>query len=1117
MRGFRSPFKHEKLFPSEKDAVEPDPAPPRAQTSGEVDRKSNGSDSVKRGRDVENALARDDDGQFSSRQRADSLENISFHSMSRHSRETSVEKKEDVGEGRLASEVEKSRDVEATPRRELEVIQNVFEDVLERAERMKRTSSADDLSTTVNDLRRLSERLRETSASRKSEGRELARQMAQRSWNFSIEKTALETKADTGVINDSYFSHLLDLRYVSCELLDHALGLADGFESGDGMVSPVNLPSGIINHTTLAIMLHQAGEYKQAEEQFLIGESYANSFLNQNGELDGEVMLLIFESQVTRAKNCFHLGNTVGARDFFHDAKFYLNTEKMHEQSLMCAITLTNAKINLVENFTTPKSFPSMDAHMAFTRNIDFLIHELSSSYGDLFVHSPNLWSTSSRRDESLDTTLDKDVTEPITLAKTDGLYIRILHNTAMLLNLAKKFEDALVVLQKIKVIKGYIKSSKQSDNVLARDLFALTDSFFVDSLFVEAFAGIGDVAKAGEALDNMFDNSKGDISTIHTCCMSLARNECGAKIVASNLPTLVKRMSAFSKSKTEELITNIIENLLDRVMDVDESCAAEILADIESFLTNSDLFREVGFTRNGKSCAYAIIWNTASEMYMQNKYALARSLFGMTLPLSSQRKVKDASNASVLVIRLQIMCDLEDGNIERAKESLQSLLSHKNSTKQKALDVPTTLLNIKLQLISADMTALAESVEFLAKSSACEALLYVAGELTDTKHHAAAADAFHKLLDMVFSGNSTDQTMKYSGFIFCSYLRHLKASVDGKFESKALADTAELFREFNKRVKLVDAPQAQYLADFAWNIALDAFNQYESEAAHNLMLCTAYIISKLSDRPFNLGETELEEYTYRQAVALLLAVASLTTCAPNVKTESEETRKEREKMNISRSKAAMAQLRVILKNKTSEKYAALQQISHVLEYEIACAKRDVTLQNKIINALVQELDENQGVLNVLLMVADRGALMRTSDLIKVSHAYEKVATFLRRMSLDNGPIIGRVMRKRIQLSSRINKSSDDVIHSLYDEATELLEVYTSYPPVEAQWLLSTCFNRAVRHERSMRTKQAIEWLNQTQKLMNSLQGILPQAIETYSTIVSDNLAMLTIELDAAE
>ena len=149
-------------------------------------------------------------------------------------------------------------------------------------------------------------------------------------------------------------------------------------------------------------------------------------------------------------------------------------------------------------------------------------------------------------------------------------------------------------------------------------------------------------------------------------------------------------------------------------------------------------------------------------------------------------------------------------------------------------------------------------------------------------------------------------------------------------------------------------------------------------------MLCTAYIISKLSDRPFNGRNRTRGIPACRQAVALLLAVASLTTCAPNVKTESEETRKEREKMNISRSKAAMAQLRVILKNKTSEKYAALQQISHVLEYEIACAKRDVTLQNKIINALVQELDENHGVLNVLLMIADRGALMRTSDLITV-------------------------------------------------------------------------------------------------------------------------------------
>ena len=93
--------------------------------------------------------------------------------MSRHSRETSVEKEEDVGEGRLASEVEKLERGRGRPRRELEVIQNVFEDVLERAERMKRTSSADDLSTTVNDLRRLSERLRETSSVAEERGREL--------------------------------------------------------------------------------------------------------------------------------------------------------------------------------------------------------------------------------------------------------------------------------------------------------------------------------------------------------------------------------------------------------------------------------------------------------------------------------------------------------------------------------------------------------------------------------------------------------------------------------------------------------------------------------------------------------------------------------------------------------------------------------------------------------------------------------------------------------------------------------------------------------------------------------------------------------------------------------
>ena len=109
MRGFRSPFKHEKLFPPEKRASAPDPAPARAPPSGAGARKSSGSDSGKRGRDVENALARDDDGHSSSRQRAESLENISFHSLSRYSREMSVDKKGDVVEGRLASEVEKSR------------------------------------------------------------------------------------------------------------------------------------------------------------------------------------------------------------------------------------------------------------------------------------------------------------------------------------------------------------------------------------------------------------------------------------------------------------------------------------------------------------------------------------------------------------------------------------------------------------------------------------------------------------------------------------------------------------------------------------------------------------------------------------------------------------------------------------------------------------------------------------------------------------------------------------------------------------------------------------------------------------------------------------------------
>ena len=193
-----------------------------------------------------------------------------------------------------------------------------------------------------------------------------------------------------------------------------------------------------------------------------------------------------------------------------------------------------------------------------------------------------------------------------------------------------------------------------------------------------------------------------------------------------------------------------------------------------------------------------------------------------------------------------------------------------------------------------------------------------------------------------------------------------------------------------------------------------------------------------------------------------------------------------------------------------------MRKVASVLEYEIACAQRYVALQGKIIEILSTKTLDDEASINTLLMIADRGAAMRTSDLVTVSRAYEAVGKAMKKYLIQDVALIARLMRKRIQLASRVYKSKDDVIHSLYDSAEEFLALHPSYPPVEAQWLLSTCFNRAVRHERSMRTKEAIDWLKQTQKLISALEDTLPDAVETYSSIINDNLAVLTVELDAA-
>ena len=147
-----------------------------------------------------------------------------------------------------------------------------------------------------------------------------------------------------------------------------------------------------------------------------------------------------------------------------------------------------------------------------------------------------------------------------------------------------------------------------------------------------------------------------------------------------------------------------------------------------------------------------------------------------------------------------------------------------------------TKLLNVKFQLISDDVSGLGESIRTFAKAGESDALLYVAGELDGSKHHATAADAFRSLYDMILNNMGTDNMMKQETFIFCSYLRHVIMDKMGDFDSKTFSESAELISEFMKRASnlnlLTDVRQARYLADFSWNTGLDAYEKSsETEA----------------------------------------------------------------------------------------------------------------------------------------------------------------------------------------------------------------------------------------------------------------------------------------------
>ena len=1120
MPGFQGPFKRTDTDASDAPRADDAPASNASPAASKSETTHSGSDSGPKRKRDETRTAPRDATPTGARKGAEALMDISLSEVSIGA---GLERRESDGAGAEdggVSETTKTRGAarSETPERDaMDDVWTTFHDSLKRAELAKRISSEDEVTNTVSEVRRVSERLRDLWSTNATKASDLARHMSQRCWNFAIEKTALETTAESGIVKKEMIGPLLDLRYFACELLDAALGFADGFAVSAGAPEISSLAVGISNHLTLAKLLHDAGEFKAAEEQFVIGESYGNSFLNRNGEFDAETMLQTIEAATSRAKNCFYLGNVAGARDFFQDAKSLSESEKNKGNETMCVTTLISAKINLAENFVVSEKLQSADDEAVFDRKVGFLVKELIAAYYDLFTITPNSWSTSSHQDNAAHFDLDeKLVCEDHRLVRADGLYIRILHNLARLFIHGRRYNEALKVLDKMKIIKSYAKKCENSDNVLARDLQALTESFLMDNMLIEAFSGSGEISKACSILENVLNDENSVVNVLHTCCVNLAKSECGAGAVASCIAPLAKRLSGCPKARRQEIITDIFEALLDTTLTVDEQVANDVLSYMDRLLTDTDSFKEIGFSRDGQSRAYAIIWNAASDMYMQNKYSLARKLFGMTLPLSSQRKSKTVSNAAVPVIRLQVMCDLENGDIEQAKESLRSLLADKTAT-----DVSTTLLNVKFQLISDDVSGLGESIRTFAKAGESDALLYVAGELDGSKHHATAADAFRSLYDMILNNMGTDNMMKQETFIFCSYLRHVKMAKMGDFDSKTFSESAELFSEFMKRASnlnlLTDVRQARYLADFSWNTGLDAYEKSsETEAAYQFMFLCALVISKLNKIPEGLDADDRAEYGYRQAVALLLSIASLTSYNPATDVGDERSRKEREAKNIARSKGAMANLHSLLKNAEEERYEELRKVASVLEYEIACAQRDVALQGKIIEILSTKTLDDEASIHTLLMIADRGAAMRTSDLVTVSRAYEAVGKAMKKYLIQDVALIARLMRKRIQLASRVYKSKDDAIHSLYDSAEEFLALHPSYPPVEAQWLLSTCFNRAVRHERSMRTKEAIDWLKQTQKLISALEEILPDAVETYSSIINDNLAVLTVELDAA-
>eukprot|EP00897_Mesotaenium_endlicherianum_P003315 jgi/Mesen1/3010/ME000177S02279 len=505
------------------------------------------------------------------------------------------------------------------------------------------------------------------------------------------------------------------------------------------------------------------------------------------------------------------------------------------------------------------------------------------------------------------------------------------------------------------------------------------------------------------------------------------------------------------------KMILSVVEALLANLKQVEHVEAAVEIAmndDVSRVIHNASARHERGAASKESTeepqCMFAMLWNSAAELFQARDHNLSRKLFEASLLYISANNSEQKAKA----LRVIALCHIGASQYDRASECI--------NLAEQVYEYEENVYDSHLILEAA------KQVEKMLSYSDFEPdyLTLACHEAIACNSTNAALAALSSLLDLYKKGRSMEVKQVV-------VLRNIIVLLTEKAESIDHGEALSYYKMAKDKLGEqgfdtffgggpTGQKEARWFAGSAWNHGVEAGKKDNWQACAEYLEVASYFFEALPETAETLNSLRL---------SLLLAAASLL--APESNADGEQLKRASSCLDRCRKVHTLMQSNL---NLSSQKNGS-ETYFYLLLFDLKGRLKDRPAQLEILQKCKSLPGIKAEHFFKLGLHACEDAHDRSSIEVAMSALRVCLSTSLGSPSPDYAATAA-TLRKLIGLADLLGRDGPEVL-ALYKEAQKVLAGLAPdvYPKDEVHWLVSTSWNRAPLHVKFHRLEEAEQWM----------------------------------------